>query len=62
MENALMEALARESGPRIKADKKKYAVVQKEYAREKIIFETTSLEDAERVASQHAARRVTVCG
>lgn len=40
----------------------KYGVVERAYSRERVVFESDSLEDAKRVAGQHAARRVVING
>lgn len=59
MENALLEALAREFGPRPPhlRNAKGWGVAEKGYQGERIVFRGSHA-DCERIAAQHGARRV----
>ena len=60
MENDLLQALVRASKPprSPRSGPGGFVVVEKGYSAERVVFRTANREDAERVASQHAARRV----
>ena len=60
MENDLLEALVRASKPprSPRSGPGGFVVVEKGYSAERIVFRTTDRADAERIASQHGARRV----